>query len=248
MVGTGGTAPRTGQRHAAWARAAVAVAIIDTAALTAALAVAAASGMHYCGALPRTASGSTWSPARRSRCWPRSCCAPGAATRAARRTRTGSPGCSSASARCAPRRSCCASSWSTAWVITGRSPWPAPGCPAGCGPQCPPVSCWPCCGSRPATCPVPAGAGPSAASPSPAPRSGWPPRSRRGRCRTLPATSRNPLGWAGAAPALHVIGAAGMIILGRHRGRHPRLGGLAVLPRRRCRPRPAALAAGRASR
>jgi two-component system NarL family sensor kinase len=46
MVGTGGTAPRTGQRLAAWAWAAVAVAIIDTAALTAALAVAAASGMH----------------------------------------------------------------------------------------------------------------------------------------------------------------------------------------------------------
>jgi two-component system, NarL family, sensor kinase len=46
MVGTGEAAPRTGQRPAAWARAAVAVAIIDTAALTAALAVAAASGMY----------------------------------------------------------------------------------------------------------------------------------------------------------------------------------------------------------
>jgi len=46
MVGTGATAPRTGQRRPAWAWAAVAVAIIDTAALTAALAVAAASGMY----------------------------------------------------------------------------------------------------------------------------------------------------------------------------------------------------------
>src|SRR5262249_7416428 len=46
MVGTGATAPRTGQRRAAWAWAAVAVAIIDTAALTAALAVAAASGTY----------------------------------------------------------------------------------------------------------------------------------------------------------------------------------------------------------
>ena len=57
MVGTGGTAPRTGQRHAAWARAAVAVAIIDTAALTAALAVAAASGMHI---LRSIAENSVW--------------------------------------------------------------------------------------------------------------------------------------------------------------------------------------------
>jgi hypothetical protein len=46
MVGTGAAAPRTGQRLAAWAWIAVAVAIIDTAGLTAALAVAAASGMH----------------------------------------------------------------------------------------------------------------------------------------------------------------------------------------------------------
>lgn len=53
MVGKGATAPRTGQRRAAWARAAVAIAIIDTAALTAALAVAAASGMY----LPITEDG-----------------------------------------------------------------------------------------------------------------------------------------------------------------------------------------------
>ena len=45
-MGTGTTAPRTGQRRPAWAWAAVAIAIIDTAVLTAALAVAAASGMH----------------------------------------------------------------------------------------------------------------------------------------------------------------------------------------------------------
>jgi two-component system NarL family sensor kinase len=57
MVGTGGAAPRTSQRRAAWVRAAVAVAIIDTAALTAALAVAAASGMHL---LQRIAEDSGW--------------------------------------------------------------------------------------------------------------------------------------------------------------------------------------------
>jgi len=57
MVGTGGTAPRAGQRRAAWAWAAVAVAIIDTAALTAALAVAAASGMHL---LRSMAEDSVW--------------------------------------------------------------------------------------------------------------------------------------------------------------------------------------------
>lgn len=44
MVGTGASAPRIGPRRAAWAWAAVVVAIIDTAALTVALAVAA--GMH----------------------------------------------------------------------------------------------------------------------------------------------------------------------------------------------------------
>jgi two-component system NarL family sensor kinase len=57
MVGTGGAAPRTGQRRAAWARAAVVVAIIDTAALAAALAVAAASGMHL---LRSIAQDSVW--------------------------------------------------------------------------------------------------------------------------------------------------------------------------------------------
>ena len=46
MVGTGGAAARTGPRLPAWAWAAVVVAVIDTAALTAALAVAAASGMY----------------------------------------------------------------------------------------------------------------------------------------------------------------------------------------------------------
>lgn len=55
VVGTGGTAPRTSQRRAAWAWAAVAVVIIDTAALTAALVVAAASGMR-----PHLAEAGAW--------------------------------------------------------------------------------------------------------------------------------------------------------------------------------------------
>jgi signal transduction histidine kinase len=45
MVGSGSTAAHSGRRRLAWARAAVAVAIVDTAAIAAALAVAAASGM-----------------------------------------------------------------------------------------------------------------------------------------------------------------------------------------------------------
>jgi two-component system, NarL family, sensor kinase len=56
MVGRGATAPHTGPRRAAWAWAAAAVAIIDIAALTAALTVAEVNGVH----LLRIAEDSVW--------------------------------------------------------------------------------------------------------------------------------------------------------------------------------------------
>ena len=197
MVGIPGTAPGTGQRLAAWARVAVAVAVVDTIAVAAALVIAAEASIY----LPIVETGSLDQPGRRP-----GVPAPGRVHAAQPGPRPGPPAAPGPSGLAFPwlrravrrhDRAACLRHVRLAPSRPGHR-GRAPGSTPGCGSGFPPACCLPCCGSPPATCPGPGGAGPSAASPSRSPRSGSRSLSRPARCPHSPCTS--PTRWAGLVP------------------------------------------------